>query len=497
MLSLILALSSGVIGSLVIAFLPRLSDRLRNLIVAFFCVSGMIFSWIVARDVFLGKSAQIIGGFGGFVFKLGPDMLGAVFSLIVSTLWLFAGVYSFGYMANKKNLRAYYSFFLLSLSVSLGVAYSGNLIALYLFYELLTFATYPLVIHDRSPKAMKAGAKYIVYNLFGAGLILIAIVASYVRAGTGDFTAQAILQGQTGSGLNGLLLLFVIGFGVKAALFPLHKWLPEAMAAPTPVSALLHAVAVVYAGVYGLLRVVYSVFGLETIQNLSFAQALKWIAAFTILAGILVAARQDVLKRRLAYQTISHLSYILLGAFIFHPFGLAGAILQMIGYSFLKVVLFFCAGIISERTGETQISKFGGIGYSLPWTMAAFSIASLGMIGMMPLSTFWSKYYLMKGSVQAGFWPLAVLLVISGIINAVCFIPIIIKAFTGEKRALLPKPKKDHALMLIPVLSLTVIALVIGLWPGAVWPGVESVVNLFFKEGGVALCCSQAFSLFP
>lgn len=493
MLSIILALSSGVIGSLIVAFLPRINDRLRNLIVTLSCLSGITFSWIVARDVFAGSSIQIVGGFGGFVFKLGPDVLGVVFSLIVSTLWLFAAVYSFGYMANKDNLRTYYSFFLLSLSVTLGVAYSGNLIALYLFYELLTFVTYPLVIHDRSPKAMRAGAKYIVYNLFGAGLILIGIVATYIRAGTGDFTAQAILQGQTGTGLNWLLLVFFMGFGVKAAIFPLHKWLPEAMAAPTPVSALLHAVAVVFSGVYGLLRVVYSVFGQATIQNLSFAPALKWIAAFTILAGILIAARQDVLKRRLAYQTISHLSYILLGAFIFHPWGLAGAILQMIGYSVLKVILFFCAGIISERTGETEISKFGGIGYSLPWTMTAFSIATLGMIGMMPLSTFWSKYYIMKGSVQTGFWPFAVLLMISGIINAICFVPIIIKAFSGEKRELIPRPKKDHALMLLPVLSLTVIALVIGLWPGLVWPGVEGIVQLFFKEGGVALCCSQAF----
>ncbi len=493
MLNLVLALSSGAIGSLILAFLPRLSDRLRKYIVILSCTSGIIFSWIVAQTVFSGAGVQMTGGFGGFIFKIAPDELGVVFSLIVSTLWLFAGVYSFGYMADKGNLRTYYSFFLLSLSVSMGVAYSGNLIALYLFYELLTFVTYPLVIHDRSPKAMKAGAQYILYNLLGAGFILIAIIATYARAGTGDFTATAILTGQTGTGLNLLLFVFLIGFGVKAALFPLHKWLPEAMAAPTPVSALLHAVAVVYAGVYGLLRVTYSVFGFETIKNLNFAYALKWIAAFTILAGILVAARQDVLKRRLAYQTISHLSYILLGAFIFHPWGLAGAILQMIGYSVLKMVLFFCAGIIAERTGQTEISKFGGIGYSLPWTMVAFSVASLGMIGMMPLSTFWSKYYLMKGSVQVGVWPLAALLVVSGIINAICFIPIIIKAFQGEKRELMPIPRKNHVLMLAPVLLLTAVALVIGLWPGLVWPGVERVAQLFFKEGGVALCCLNPF----
>ena len=261
MYNLILALLSGVVGGLIVAAIPKDSSRLRKLIVLVFSVSSMIFSWRVAQIVFSGESIQIAGKFGGVAWSLAPDPLGAVFGLIVSTLWNFAIVYSFGYMEGKHNQRTYYTFLLLALSVTLGVAFSGNLVALYLFYELLTLFTYPLVIHERSPEAMKAGKKYIIYSLSGAGAILFAIVCTYRLAGTLNFTNVPILSGCQEPGLNWLLVLFIVGFGVKAAIMPLHRWLPAAMVAPTPVSALLHAVAVVYSGVYGILRVVYSVFG--------------------------------------------------------------------------------------------------------------------------------------------------------------------------------------------------------------------------------------------
>lgn len=362
----------------------------------------------------------------------------------------------------------------------MSLCYAGNLIALYLFYELLTFATYPLVIHERSAEAMKAGAKYILYSLSGAGAILIAIVLTYAWSGKLDFSGGPILANSLSPGLNWLLVLFVGGFGVKAAIMPLHRWLPAAMVAPTPVSALLHAVAVVYSGVYGVLRTVYSVFGHELIGQLGIRNILPWISAITILAGIVIAARQDVLKRRLAYQTVSHLSYILLGAFILNEWGLAGAIFHMISYSTLKITLFFCAGIISEKTGEIKVSKMGGIGRSLPKTMVAFSIATMGMIGMLPLNTFWGKYYLMKGSVGAGKWPLAVVLIISGILNAICFVPVIINAFKGECTKTNGEKGGGVSLMLAPTLVLVIVALLIGLMPGIVWPGVEAVVNWFY-----------------
>lgn len=483
MIDLVFALSSGFVGGLIIAMMPKASKRLRNIITLIFCASGMVFSWRIALRVFAGESIRLAGEIGGLPWSLDPDPLGVVFGLISSTLWLFAAIYSFGYMADKQNQRSYYTFFLMSSSVTLGVAFAGNLVVLYLFYELLTFATYPLVIHDRSPKAVKAGAKYIIYSLSGAGALLIAIVITFGWAGNLEFAGGSILANNMRPGLNWLLLLFVAGFGVKAAIMPLHRWLPAAMVAPTPVSALLHAVAVVFSGAYGILRVVYTVFGYELMKNLSFSKLLPWVAAITILVGVIIATRQDVLKRRLAYHTISQLSYILLGAFTLQPWGLAGAIMHMISYSILKVTLFFCAGIISEQTGETQVSKMVGVGWLLPKTMFAFGVASLGMIGMLPLNTFWSKYNLMKGSVASGSWPLAVVLVISGFINAICFIPTVVTAFRGERTQSSAErnPSRNLSLMLAPTILLAIIALFMGLWPGMVWPGVEAVVNWFFK----------------
>lgn len=480
-LILILTLLSGLIGGLIVIIIPRIYKQLRNFIVLIITVLGMVFTWLIAKTVFSGGYAKISGKLGGLVWNFSPDPLGTIFGLIVSTLWLFTAIYSFGYMAGKHKQHTYYTFFLLSLSATLGVAFSGNLISLYICYELLTLFTYPLVIHERSKEAFKAGSRYILYSLSGAGLILIAIAITYSWTGNLDLTGNPILINYTGPGLNWLLALFIVGFGVKAAIMPLHRWLPSAMVAPTPISALLHAVAVVYSGVYGILRVVYSVFGRELMGQLVVSRILPWVAAFTIIAGVVIATRQDVLKRRLAYHTVSQLSYILLGTFMLQSWGLTGAILHMINYSMLKVILFFCAGIIAERTGETRISKIEGVGWLMPKTMGAFGVASLGMIGMLPLNTFWSKYYLMKGSVAVGDWVFALVFIISGFINAICFIPTVIASFKGRKPDhVLEKKNGKVNLMLVPTLLLAAIAIIIGFWPGIVWPGVEAVINQFF-----------------
>ena len=481
MVNLVLALLSGVVGGLALASMPQLKNRTRNFIVLLTTLSSAFFTWRTAFFVFAGENVRIAGEFASFSWSLDPDPLGVIFALIASSLWIFAALYSFGYMEGKDKQSTYYTFLLFSLSATMGVAFSGNLVALYLFYELLTFVTYPLVIHDRTPEAIKAGSKYILYSLSGAGAILIAMIITYSWAGNLDFTSgTAILEGFNGTGLNWLLGLFIVGFGVKAAIMPLHKWLPGAMAAPTPVSALLHAVAVVYSGAYGITRVVYSVFGHELVGQLAISKIMLWLIGFTILMGVITALGQDVLKRRLAYQTISHISYILLGVFTLQPWGLAGAIMHMISYSTLKVSLFFCAGIISEQTGKKDISQLRGVGFLLPKTMLAFSIATLGMIGMLPLNTFWGKYYLMKGSVGSGSWPLALVLILSGIINAICFVPVIVDAFRGERVTTTKEQGSRLNLMLVPTLILSTVSILIGIWPGLVWPGVLAVVNSFF-----------------
>lgn len=487
MIYLGLALSSGIVGGLIVAAMAKAANKIRNVFVLVFCVLGAFFSWKVALTVFNGQNIRLVSELAGFSFSFEVDPLGAVFGLIASTLWVFAAVYSFGYMEDKRNKRTFYTFFLISFSMTLGVAFSGNLLVLYLFYELLTFATYPLVIHERSPGAVKAGSKYILYSLSGAGAILVALVMTYSRAGNLDFSSKAILAGNTGAGLNGLLALFIVGFGVKAALMPLHRWLPAAMVAPTPVSALLHAVAVVYSGVFGILRVVYSVFGVELMKLLTLSKFLPFAAAFTILAGVTIATRQDVLKRRLAYHTISQLSYILLGAFMLEPLALTGALLHMVNYSMLKITLFFCAGIVATKTGETKVSKMEGAAWLLPKTFIAFGVASLGMIGMLPLNTFWSKYYLMKGSGAAGKWGFAAVFIISGIINAACFIPTVVSAFKGKKAIAVESKGKNQgerekriAIMLIPTGILAAGAVFAGLMPGVLLPWVQTVVDCFF-----------------
>ena len=269
MSNLTLALLSGVLGAVVLSFTDRVRSGIRNTLTLAFALSGAWFTWQVALAVMAGESVGLTMRLGGLTWSLRADPLGVVFGLIVSSLWVLATVYSFGYMNGEPRQRTYYTFFLLSFAVTLGVAFSGNLLTLYLCYELLTFATYPLVIHQRDEEAVKAGSKYIIYSLSGAGAILVAMVVTYLLAGSLEFTGRPLLAAVDRRGLGWLLALFVAGFGVKAALMPLHRWLPAAMVAPTPVSALLHAVAVVNSGVFGLLRVIYSIFGPELVSQLA------------------------------------------------------------------------------------------------------------------------------------------------------------------------------------------------------------------------------------
>ncbi|MBS3761194.1 cation:proton antiporter [Halodesulfurarchaeum sp.] len=369
----------------------------------------------------------------GVQFVLRADPLGMIFGLLASFLWLVTSFYSIGYMRglDEHAQTRYYAAFAGSIASAVGVAFASNLIILYVFYELLTVATYPLVAHDETEEARTAGRKYLAYT-FGGGVTALAGTALlYVATGTISFSPGGIAELGTVDPLMGQVIfaLLVGGFGVKAALMPVHSWLPDAMVAPTPVSGLLHAVAVVKSGVFAIARVVLDVFGPVQMSDLGVGLPLAIVAGLTIVTASVIALRQDNLKRRLAYSTISQLSYIVLGLALLSPAAMVGGLLHIPAHAFMKLTLFFAAGAIHVETHTDDISNMVGIGRRMPLTMIAFGIASMGMAGLPLLAGFVSKWYLLIGSVDAGHTIFVLVLLTSGLLNIAYFWPIVYQAF--------------------------------------------------------------------
>jgi multicomponent Na+:H+ antiporter subunit D len=377
------------------------------------------------------------------------DGLGMFFALVSSTLWVLTTIYAIGYMQGRHARVRFFGFFALCVSTTVGIAFAENLLTLFVFYEILTLCTYPLVVHDETPEALKAGRKYLAYTLAGGVLILLGCVLTEGMAGTLSLGQAGILPAEAGRPLLGVtFLLLVVGFGVKAAIMPLHGWLPTAMVAPTPVSALLHAVAVVKAGVFGLLRVIYNVFGVDLLRDLGYAYWLAWIAAFTIIAASVMALLQDNLKRRLAYSTISQLSYIVLAAALLTPLAALAAVLHIAHQAFAKVTMFFAAGAIQRGTGRTHVHELAGIGLQMPWTMAAFTVAALSFIGVPLFAGFVTKWYLSLGALQAGAWWFMVVMVASSLLNAAYWLPVLYLAWFRPPVAP-PAPVREASLLLL------------------------------------------------
>ncbi|MEE2979975.1 MAG: proton-conducting transporter membrane subunit [Pseudomonadota bacterium] len=374
-------------------------------------------------------SSEIMPGLElGFVV----EPLGLMFALVASLLWFVTTVYSIGYMRgqNAAHQSRFFIFFALSLSATIGIAFAANLFTLFIAYEALTLTTYPLVAHYGTPAA-KAGARVYIGLLLSTsiGFLLVAIIWTWSLAGTLDFVPGGILAGRAEPWVVGVLLaLYVFGIG-KAAVMPFHRWLPSAMVAPAPVSALLHAVAVVKAGVFCVLKVVIYVFGIDLLAELGSGRWLMYVAAATILLASLVALREDNIKARLAYSTISQLSYIVLGAMLASSLGIIGGAMHIAMHAFGKITLFFCAGAIFASTGEIVLSRMRGVGRRMPFTMAAFFVASLSIIGLPPAGGLWSKWYLALGTLDAGEYLLLGVLLISATLNAAYLIPISIRAF--------------------------------------------------------------------
>lgn len=404
----------------------------------------------------------------GIELALRADPFGVFFGLVASCLWIFTSFYSIGYMRglNEHKQTRYFASFAVCLSATMGVAFAANLLTFVVFYEILTIATYPLVIHKETPEAISGGRKYLAYTLSAGLLLIVATAWTHHIVGNLDFQPGGLLRGSSASAntLRMLFLLFLCGVGVKAAIMPLHSWLPTAMVAPTPVSALLHAVAVVKSGVFGVVRVVGFVFGPDIMGSVGLSNFLAILAGVTIIVASLLALREDNLKRRLAYSTIGHLSYVVLGAAILSPTSLSGSILHIASHATMKITLFFCAGAIYVNLHKENISDLNGIGKVMPWTMGAFSIGALGLTGIPPINGFVSKWFLGLGSIDAGVPIALIVLLISGLLNASYLFPIIHRAFFRESNHLEGKGEAS-GWMVVPIVITAVLSLLLGLAP--------------------------------
>jgi multicomponent Na+:H+ antiporter subunit D len=433
---LILALALGIpaLGAALIALAGRMPN-LRETITLVTAASLFALVALLTPSVLEGArpGLRLLEPFPGLTIELRVEPFGLLFALIASLLWIVTSVYSIGYMRGNKepHQTRFFACFALAIAATAGVAFAGNALTLFLFYEILTFVTYPLVTHHGDEAARRGGRTYLGLLLFTSTAFLFPAVAwTWLAAGTLDFVPGGVLQGRLEpTAATALLALYMFGIG-KAALMPFHRWLPAAMVAPTPVSALLHAVAVVKAGVFAVVKVAVYLFGLE-LSGASF-EWLAWVAGFTLLAASVVALRSDNLKRRLAYSTVSQLSYVVLSVAVLAPLSVLGAALHVAAHAFGKITLFFAAGAIYTAAHKTEVSQLDGIGRRMPWTLAAFGIAALSMIGLPPTAGMVSKWYIIAGAFEARHWLALGVIAASTLLNAAYFLPIVYRAFLRE-----------------------------------------------------------------
>ncbi|NWG45126.1 MAG: monovalent cation/H+ antiporter subunit D family protein [Alphaproteobacteria bacterium] len=409
----------------------------------------------------------------GLSLKFMLEPLGLLFALIASGLWVFAALFAIGYLrGNKEHDQTRFTvLFSIAIGATLGIAFAGNLLTLFVFYEVLTLSTFPLVTHSGSEKAMRAGRVYLgILMGTSIGFLFLAMAWTYALSGTLDFIKGGILSEEAGPGLTLVLfLLYMFGIG-KAALMPFHRWLPAAMVAPTPVSALLHAVAVVKAGVFTVIKVIVYIFGWERLAGVPGTEIIVYVAGFTIGTASVIALRQNNLKARLAYSTISQLSYIVMAAALLTPLALLGAALHLAAHAVSKITLFFAAGSIYTAAHKTEIDELDGIGRRMPWTMTAFGIASLSMIGLPPTAGFVSKWAILGGAFTAQSWFAIGVLVLSTLLNAAYFLPIVHRAFfrplSAEAKA---HPHGEAPLLIVVALTGTaLLTLALFFLPGEV-----------------------------
>lgn len=468
------------ISLLAVPFILATGENRPNLREFWSILAGVIKFGIVismAPVIFSGHTIEytLISFYEGIDIKFRVDALGLLFATISSFLWIVTTFYSIGYMRSGKehSQTRFYTCFAISLSAAIGVAFSANLITLFIFYEILSLATVPLVGHKETPEAIEGARKYFLY-LFSLSktFLLSGIIIVYIVAGTTDFQSHGLLQHAQGSSLLFVaFFLFLFGFA-KAAVMPVHNWLPSAMVAPTPVSALLHAVAVVKVGVFSILRVVFHIYGIDLMASLHLGITTAYIVSFTIIMGSVIALSKDNLKARLAYSTISQLSYVILGAVLLTHSSMAGGIVHIANHAFSKITLFFCAGSLYTAAHKTEISQLSNIGKKMPWTMTAFFIASLSMIGVPPAAGFVTKWFLAIGSIEAKEIPILMVLLASTVLNAAYFLPVTYKAFFTKEKISSHNDCLDHheeirenPMVVVPLVVTAIISLIIGIFP--------------------------------
>ncbi|TVO62696.1 monovalent cation/H+ antiporter subunit D family protein [Denitromonas ohlonensis] len=443
-IQLISLLLTPLVGMLLLA----LAGRWPNLREAITLITAVVLfseSIQLAVDVLGGArpGLTLIEMLPGLTLRLAVEPLGAVFSVISSGLWIISTLYSIGYMRGNKEKKQtrFFVCFAGAIFAAQGIALAGNMLTLFMFYEAMTLITYPLVTHHGTDHARNSARTYLGV-LLGTSIafLLSGLLATWVIAGTLDFRQGGILAGHLGAtGTALLLVLYMFGIG-KAALMPFHRWLPAAMVAPTPVSALLHAVAVVKAGVFTIVKVIVYIFGTDNLMSLGSADWVPVIAGFSILSASIVALRADNLKRRLAYSTVSQLSYVTLAATLLAPISIVGAVMHIAAHALGKITLFFAAGSIYTAAHKTEVSQLDGIGRRMPWTMVAFSIGALSMIGLPPAAGFVSKWYILSAAMSLEHWLAVGVLVLSTLLNAGYFLPIVWRAFFREP----PSDADDH-----------------------------------------------------
>ncbi len=397
--------------------------------IAVLVVVAALYKAFHAGEVIAVTWAEILPG---LEIKFRVEALGMLFALVASFLWVVTSLYGMGYMRgnNEKHQTRFFMLFPVAISAALAIAFAGNLLTLFIFYEVMTLSTFPLVTHKGSEQAMKSGRVYLgVLISSSVGLLLPAIIWVWMVAGTTDFTVGGVLVGKLDGPLLTLLgLMFMLGVG-KAAVMPMHRWLPAAMVAPTPVSALLHAVAVVKAGVFTIIKVMVYTIGIDHLREAPWSEWLLYLACFTVVMSSIIAMQQDNLKKRLAYSTISQLSYVVLGTMLLAPISIVGAAFHIAAHAMGKITLFFAAGSIYTASKKTEISQLKGIGHRMPWTMAAFTIGGFSMIGIPPLVGIISKWYLLMGAFQAEQMIAVVVILLSTLLNTAYFMPIVYRGY--------------------------------------------------------------------